>query len=63
MNSSKAAIVVSQIIEKLQLIAGIIITILFGITPIASIGDKKTNVRNNIYNVCFYCSWSITNRI
>jgi len=41
MNSSKAAIVVSQIIEKLQLISGIIITILFGITLIASIGDKK----------------------
>lgn len=42
MNSSKAAIVVSQIIEKLQLIAGIIMTILFGLPAIACIGDKKT---------------------
>jgi uncharacterized protein with PQ loop repeat len=42
MNSSKAAIVVSQIIEKLQLIAGIIITILFGLPAIACLFDKKT---------------------
>ncbi len=41
MNSSKAAIVVSQIIEKLQLIAGIIMTILFGLPAIASAVDKN----------------------
>lgn len=42
MNSSKTAIVVSQIIEKLQLIAGIIMAILFGLPAIACIADKKT---------------------
>jgi len=41
MNSSKAAIVVSQIIEKLQLIAGIIMTILFGLPAIVSIVEKN----------------------
>jgi uncharacterized protein with PQ loop repeat len=42
MNSSKAAIVISQIIEKLQLIAGIILTILFGLPAIICLFDKKT---------------------
>lgn len=43
MNSSKAAIVVSQIIEKLQLIAGTILTILFGLPGIICLFDKKTS--------------------
>jgi len=41
MNSSKAAIVVSEIIEKLQLIVGIIMTILFGLPAIASMVDRN----------------------
>lgn len=42
MNSSKAAIVISQIIEKVQLIAGILITIIFGLSAIANIGSNRT---------------------
>lgn len=41
MNSSKTAIVISGIIEKVQLITGIVITFIFGITAIACIGDNK----------------------
>jgi uncharacterized protein with PQ loop repeat len=43
MNSSKAAIVISVIIEKVQLIVGIFITFVFGFATIGSIWEDKTD--------------------
>ncbi len=53
MNSSKAAIVISGIIEKVQLIAGIVITFIFGITAIACIGDNNSPVDEKIVMFIF----------
>lgn len=41
MNRSKAAIVMSAIIEKMQLIAGILILLVFGLCTIVALGDAE----------------------
>lgn len=41
MNKSKAAIVISSIVEKLQLLAGILLLLLFGLLTIGSLADAK----------------------
>jgi len=44
MKQSKTAIVVSQIIEKLQLIGGIFLTIVFGLSAIICMADGYTEI-------------------
>lgn len=41
MNRSKTAIMFSKIIARVQLIFGIVMTIVFGLTAIVTIGDTK----------------------
>lgn len=41
MNNSKTAIIISQIVEKIQLIAGIVIVVFFGLMTIAGMMDES----------------------
>lgn len=54
MNSSKTALVINQIIEKVQLVAGIIILLLFGLCTIMSLYDHELGA-GGFLQFCLVC--------